>query len=163
MAGTTTTRKSAAQRKADQAEQDRLSAELAAELAKGEQAPPALTVVENGQGSDTSSRDSAAAKAAEEAAAAQRLAAAKEAAEAAEAAKRPSTLGAGRITYFHPSFITSEGVEIFCPHGPPKGQWGHATEKTALACLRKTAREAGVEIQAPVSEQAMVQAAGETK
>jgi hypothetical protein len=51
-------------------------------------------------------------------------------------------LGAGRIVYYRPSLTLPDGVTVDCPHE----QWGHGSEKTALACIRKAAAEHGVKL-----------------
>jgi hypothetical protein len=51
-------------------------------------------------------------------------------------------LGAGRIVYYRPSLTLPDGTVLDCEHQ----QWGHGTEKTALACARKMAAEHGVEL-----------------
>lgn len=118
-------RKSAAERKT---EQERLAQELAAELAKnGDE-----TVVENGQAQLTDSREP----------------------EGTDEPKPPAPpveqvpqvafdLGAYALTYHKPYFEDDDGNKVFCGH---QANWGHESPKAALACLRKAAREHGVEL-----------------
>jgi hypothetical protein len=55
-------------------------------------------------------------------------------------------LGKGRINYYWPA-LTVDGESIDCPHA----QWGHGSEKTAMACARKMAADRGVKLGAPES------------
>jgi hypothetical protein len=54
-------------------------------------------------------------------------------------------LGRGRIVYYRPSLTLPDAVTVDCPHA----QWGHGSEKAAMACLRKMAAGRGVELARP--------------